>query len=306
MAGATISLTCVGLAAKSEPPAPLRFDLEIAESRNDTARANAQITLDDSGNASWLAGDRFPLSFGNDLRLSFERDPNRPESELDVRFRWMTTGPQDDARRFRVSLRALNAEGNPIFETWQTEGDNRIGPVEIQVGSRKGIRSTENSPTLRVPAWAVDKLRTITVELDSRTKHEMAHEAPSPSPINLRMTRPDLQGKFQLLFDNPEHGTPTAWALKPAEHQAVVTVRVPGEKAPVSRTIIDAREDGAYRVPMTLDPTKIDEASVHVIFWTRQPDHDAFVKRFFGEGNGGGYQGLWHQSGAPLIEVPYN
>ncbi len=276
----------------------------VVESTNPDGMAESQAAFNENGVAYVVPKPPFQLSFATDFKVTLDRDRHREHRPLEARVGWMTTGAQDSERRFRVTLTALDANGKVLFRTWQTEGDNRIGPVEIQLGSRKGVRSIANSMNLRVPYWAADETRAIRIELAARAK-SIPHDPDSPSPLNLRMTRPDDQGHFDLLFDNPEQGTPDVWKLEADKHQAVVTLRAGDPNQPRQRLLLDARPEGGYRVALQVPPADLEKASISLIFWTRQADHDAFVRRFFESGNGGGYRGLWHQSSSALRELPF-
>ena len=68
---------------------------------------------------------------------------------------------------------------------------------------------------------------------------------------------------------------------------------------------LDIRRDGRYRIPVTIRPDWIDDSRVSITFVTIQPEHDAWVRSFFLEGQGTSYKGLWGSDGGLMPEIPF-
>jgi hypothetical protein len=124
-------------------------------------------------------------------------------------------------------------------------------------------------------------------------------DAAAPTQIRLARTRPSDAGAFVVSFENPR-----GLALEKGKHQVIVQVFVGGKPdvEPVLRHLdIQA---GRYEVPVTAPPARLDDSRVSVTFVTVQPNHDEWIKAFFKEGRGMGYQGVWFAERGTLPAIP--
>ena len=126
--------------------------------------------------------------------------------------------------------------------------------------------------------------------------------APEETPTRLARTRPNEAGEFTISFENPRGVN-----LTPGEHQVVFQVFVGVSQKPIRQKIfrqLDIR-DGRYKVTVKVPPEWIDDSSVSLTFLTIQPNHNAWVKSFFHEGQGTSYKGIWTGDDAILPAIPF-
>jgi hypothetical protein len=123
------------------------------------------------------------------------------------------------------------------------------------------------------------------------------------SEARLIRTRPNDTGEFTISFENPR-----GMKLDPGKHQVIFQVFVGASRKPVRRKILkqlEVRKEGRYRVPLKIETELIDDSQVSLTFVTIQPDHDAWVRSFFHEGNGTRYSGIWAEGGIVLPAIPF-
>jgi len=118
----------------------------------------------------------------------------------------------------------------------------------------------------------------------------------------LARTRANEAAEFNIVFENPR-----GFDLARGKNQVILQVFV-GESQKPSRDVIlrqlDIRE-GRYEVPVKIRPEWIDDSRVSITFVTIQPNHDEWVKKFFQEGKGTSYSGIWTGASAVVPAIPF-
>jgi hypothetical protein len=291
------------------PPPVSDLRVTVIENGEEGPRATTTMPLEDE-TEYWTPPETFAPQFAEGIRIEVDRSPTvtaRGEAlVLMVRFSFKSA--KDPARKVLVDLKALDESGKVLHHTWQLQPDLRIGPTEVHLGSRKAIRSTVNHARLEIPDRFQSRLRAVEITLREMHPADYRHFAPQPSNIDLRMTRPDRDGNFEVSFTNPGDGTPDATQLDPETHRLAIVLAVKDASGKLQERVVrftEARKSGRYRVSFRVRPEFIDHSTLSLAFFTKQPDNEDFVRRFFIEGRGAAYSGMWLGGGGDLIEIPY-
>ena len=130
---------------------------------------------------------------------------------------------------------------------------------------------------------------------------ESVPAATDETPTRLTRTRPNEAGEFTISFQNPRGLDP-----KKGKEQVVFQLFVGVSKQPVRERIFRQLEiqDGRYEVQVMVPPEWIDDSRVSITFLTIQPNHEAWIKSFFDQGQGTSYKGLWAGDDATLAAIP--
>jgi hypothetical protein len=149
-------------------------------------------------------------------------------------------------------------------------------------------------------------VKTIEVEFREMSEKESRHFPPRPSKIELSMTRPTADGKFEVSFCNQDNFS--GYQFDPANNEVAVQLDVfdkEGKRQDRVVKFIDAQPKGRYRVALQVKPEWIETSIIGAEFFTKQKDNPDFGKQFFVEGKGGQYRGMWTGSGAKIAEIPF-
>ncbi|MEQ8765793.1 MAG: M56 family metallopeptidase [Planctomycetota bacterium] len=225
-----------------------------------------------------------------------------PDFEVLVEFFYQ--GEEDEKRRILVDFTAKDAHQETLFNSWELTQDQRIGPELLDWGSRKVMRMPQNYSRFEIPAALQDRISSFEVRFREMQPRDYYHFPERPLKLDLRMTRPDSEGRFRLSFKAPEW-----WELPAEETGTAVVVLVPeGEGGEVKRqsahVLKHPEADGRYALSLQMKPDLVDRAQVSITFleeiepgFTR--DHVA------GDGQRTGYGGPWSAQTFSLLHVPF-
>jgi hypothetical protein len=289
-----LSATLVGVAAADEP-ARRAMKIEVVAYGTPDVGGITVVPCDEDGRG-WHVRDPFELPFARVRGVSVE-PPSGGKGDGRVRVMFSAKGDMDPERRFLVELWVMGTAGRVLWHTWELQGDARLNKP-IQMGSRIATPSLENSASFRVPHRLVPQVRSVKVQLRAMAPREWKHFPPTPSEINLTMTRPDKDGNFVLSFVNPED-----WDDETPGRRVSVSLWVGDDEAKKSVRFADVKPGTEYRFAFRLEPKDLDRAELHVAFFARQPENAEFAKQAFVVGTGSAYRGPWYGVKVPLREV---
>ena len=281
----------------SGPVEAVPFTLTLSSSRANPKLIEGELELSERGK-HWRPTVNTASPFAKIWHL---RGSWRDDGKLESTLEYECQGPEEPARRFCFETRALDKHGKLLAHNWQVEGDNRIGPAEIPLGSLIALRSRLNSTNNRLSGPALRSVARLDFRLTEMPNGLPRHFPSAPQKLNLQVTRSDKCGRFEVSFANP-----AGWNLDPAKHQIAfqLFVRDKNDKlVRADRHFLAYRADGRYRECVRVEPIYYDHSEVSVTVFTRQPDNDKFIGDFF-FGGGSGYRGVWTGDGGPLAQLP--
>ena len=148
--------------------------------------------------------------------------------------------------------------GKLLAHDWQVEGDNRIGPAEIPLGSLIALRSRLNSTNNRLSGPTLLSLARLDFRLTEMPNGLPSHFPPAPQKLDLQVTRSDKCGRFEVSFANP-----AGWDLDPTKHQIAFQLFVRdknGKLVRADRRFLAYRADGRYRECVRVEPRYYDHS----------------------------------------------
>jgi hypothetical protein len=285
---------CLGEAPDSDEPVRRPVRVTVAAYGKPDVGGATTVKYDPAARA-WSVRDPYELPFAR-VRSVEVAPPAGSSGDGRVRVNFGALGEKDPDRRLLVELWVLNAEGRVLWHTWELQHDARLNKP-MQIGSRIATPSLENSATFKVPQRMMPRVRAVKLQLREMRPNEWKHFPTQPSDIDLKMTRPDAEGRFELSFVNPEGNR-----FEPGRHRVAVSVWV-GDSERKTVRMADVKETGEYRFAFRLDPKDIENVELHVAFFARQPDNAEFARQAFVDGTGSRYSGPWYGVKLPLREV---
>ena len=279
-------------------PARVPFTLTCRPAGEDQRSVSGVLNLSERGE-NWQPSDSAFTSMAKILRL--RGDWRSDDARLSVTLSYECQGREDPKRQFCFETRVLDKDGKLLAHDWQVEGDNRIGPAEVDAGSLRMVRSRLNSTSNRLYGPALRHLARLELRLTEMPAGLPHHFPAAPHKLNLAVTQPNKCGRFDVAFTNR-----AGWDLKPADHEIAFQVFVRdsnGKLIRADRRFLLYRNDGKYREQVCVERKYYDYSKVSITIFTRQPDNDNFIREFF-LGGGSGYHGMWTGDGGPLIELP--
>lgn len=291
------------LAAEDQPralPDSVPFTLSCRAANGDEQSASETLKLLER-NSTWQPASGMLTPMANILHLSGEwRGGEIPQLRLTLEY--ACQGEENPKREFRFETRALDQDGKLLAHDWQTEGDNRTGPIEVDGGSLRFVRSTRNSTSNSLEALGLSHLARLELRLTELAKGLPEHFPAAPHKMNLAVTQPDKCGRFDVTFTNRP-----GWDLEPAKHQIAFQLFVRNSDGKLIRTdrrFLVYRAEGQYCERVCVEPEYYNYSKVGIDTFTRQADNDKFIRAFYlGDGRSE-YHGMWTGDGGPLTELP--
>ncbi|MEL6109931.1 MAG: carboxypeptidase-like regulatory domain-containing protein [Planctomycetota bacterium] len=213
-------------------------------------------------------------------------------STFDVNVFLSFLGDKDANRRVLVELSGIDDGGGRVFRDWSVVAD--------QTEDEDGLSRTK----IEVPRLLLSELAELQIGVRELTPGEVDTYPLSRSRTNVRVTKSDDEQRVTVLFDNPQDnysGKPMS--LSPQEHQVIFQVVTRDEAGGIERKLLRqlaAKERGGYEERIALDADQMDRSSISMTFVTIQPNHDQWVDRFFRQGKGTSYSGMWIGDGTEL------
>ena len=204
-------------------------------------------------------------------------------------------------REIRLQELVIRVAGPGVHGRSATPIAGNVGVLDLTAADPADV--SERGDKLLVARSAVLTLRNASRRTAGRWSRESVPAATKATATRLARTRPNDAGECTISFENPSEAK-----LEPGKNQVIFQVFVGASQEPIREKIfrqLDVRRDGRYEVPVKIPPDAIDDSRVSITFLTIQPDHDAWVKAFFLEGKGKGYQGLWLSDGGMLPAIPF-
>ena len=250
----------------------------------------------------WVPTSRNAIPFMS-LQLIQLEPPSSEGRPLKVRFLYQYLGSKVADRRILIDLRALDANGRVVYHTWAMERDARIGPRVIRHGSQPILRDNDNSTAIGIPYQVLSGVKSLRVYFRDMSRQELIHFPRRPHKLKLAITRPDEDGNFEVLFTNPVGSN-----LNPEDHEIAFKLSIRNREGQPKDTIvqfIDYERDGKYRFPVQVLPAHFEYSSVGISIFAKQPKNEVFKQKFFIEGVGPSYRGIWVGDAGKLPELPF-
>lgn len=245
----------------------------------------------------------FDLPFAR-VKVGMELNSELKKNRLNTSFQFLNEPNKE--RRVLVDVKVLDAAGQVLLHLWDVIADPRtMKDPESRNGSTfLGVAGNSADSRLKVPQQIVNKLQTIEITLREMNSNDLGHIPEHPSKINLRMTVPDAEGRFTVMFENPnDESKGERGELDPEKNQAVFQIHVKDAKGVLQEKIfkqLPAAAKGGYQVETQVPPELFATSTISVTFVTIQPNHDAWVTDFFHAGKKTTYSGMWSGEGGLL------
>lgn len=235
-----------------------------------------------------------------------QADPQRPGHVI-ARVKFLKEADED--RRIVMTVKGLDEAGKILLHTWDVIADPRTGkPGTSLVATRlEGATSLFSTSRANLLQSVLSELHTVEIIFTEVKLHDLRHMPENPSKTNLRITSPDVDGKFTVKFDNPQDDAESErWDLDAKKHQVIFQVAVNDPQGRLTNKIFQqlaAQPHGGYRVDVQVPSKSFEYSTVSVTFVTIQPDHDVWVSDFFHKGKKTNYHGIWSSDGGLLVRT---
>lgn len=277
---------------------PLVTTVPLTVAAGEVSKSKSLAINADSSEADWrFVGEfRTPFVVVNNVNV----DAGHVD-ELQFRVAYQFQGEIRTDRHMMVEVTALDENEQPIDHTWAIESDARIGPHKVPLGSLIGVRSDRNSANVKLPAEVVARASSYKIELRSLDEADLNHLPDRPHKLKLAIHRSSDENTLKFTFGN-------RWELDPSKHEIAFSLAVHDAKGNLVKKrvrFLPYRADGRYEVCQCLPKEDWNRSNVSIAVYTIQPDNEAFRRRFFIEGKGSTYSGVWTGDGGEIARLPY-
>jgi hypothetical protein len=179
-------------------------------------------------------------------------------------------------------------------------------PDSVPHGSVKMHVIKVNSDKFDIPSAIVSQMEKILITFRNVYPEDLRHFPDTPAGYGLTVTEPE-DGNVRISFANPN---PSRWNLHEGVHAYVVVVNIKNAEGKRLNKIVKNFEYENLRLGesnefvFSIDKQYYDYSSCSVIFYTKQPNNDDFIRKFFIEGGGTTYKGMWTSTGGELWRLP--
>ena len=281
-------------------PDSVQLNVSQREGPGSSAYGTLDVPDGDSVN-SWSPPDTFEMPSVTLRGVTLKQEEGKA-LKLEARFSFV--GDISPDRQILVGVKLRNGQDQPIHRDWLIQTDGRLHRAR-QKSRTMFVTSEVNRASFDIPPEIAVDTASVEILFWELSSDDLRHLPSAPQRLQLGVTDPDENGDFHVSFVNPD-----GLHVDPSIHGVALVLEVSdtgGERIDRIVKRYDARPlkvGERYRYPLQVAPSLYDHSFLTVTFYTKQPDNDAFLQRFFVEGRGVTYKGIWREDKGALWRIP--